>query len=75
MSQHFLNGSEVRASLQQVGGEGVAQEVRMHAGRVEAGLLGEGAEDEERARASQRAAPRVQEDLGAVAPVEVGAAT
>ncbi len=31
MSEHFLNAAEIRASLEQVSGERVAQEVGVHA--------------------------------------------
>ena len=55
MSQHFLNGSEVGAPLQQVGGEGVAQEVGVDALRLEPRLLGQLAQDQERARPGERA--------------------
>ena len=74
MSEHFLNRTEVGASLEEVGCEGVPQQVGVHALRVEPGLLGEAAEDQERARPGQRAAAGVQEHLRAVAPVEEGAA-
>src|SRR3954463_88184 len=41
--------------------------------RVESGLLGQGAKDQEGAGPGQPAAPRVQEELRAVPPVEKGA--
>ena len=70
MSQHFLNGSEVGASLQQVGGEGVAQEMRVDALRFEPRLLGQLAQDQEGAGPGQGAAAGVQEELRPVARVE-----
>jgi hypothetical protein len=74
MPEHFLNGTEVRASLEQVGGEGVPQQMGVHAPRVEAGLLGELPQDQEGAGARERAAARVQEQLLAVPAIEVRAA-
>ena len=71
VAEHFLNGSEVGASLEQVSGEGVAENVRMDTGGVEARSLGQPAQDQERAGAGQPAASRVQEELRAVAAVEV----
>ena len=41
MPEHLLNGPQVGASLEQVRRERVAQEVRVDALRLEAGLLGE----------------------------------
>src|SRR5437868_2883388 len=52
----------------------MAQQVRMDAPRLEAGDLRQAAQDEEGAGAGQRAALRVQEELRAPAPVEVGPA-
>ena len=43
----------------------------MDALRLEAGLLGEAAQDQEGAGAGERPAVRVQEELGAVSAVEV----
>src|SRR5581483_3832794 len=71
MSEHFLNRSEVGASLQQVSGEGVAEEVGVDAARLQPRRGGQPAEDEEGARAGERAALRIEEELGPVAPVEV----
>src|SRR3954447_2735847 len=50
------------------------EEVRVDAVRFEPGPLGDPAQDQERARAGQRPALGVQEQLRAMAPVEVGAA-
>ena len=74
MSEHLLDRAEVGAALEQVRGEGVPEEVRMHPLRLEAGLCRQLSQDEEGAGAGQRAAACVQEELGAVAAVEVGAA-
>ena len=54
MAEHLLNAAEVGAALEQVRGEGVAQQVRVDAARVEPGLLGQPAQDQEGARAGQR---------------------
>src|SRR6478735_5528195 len=70
MSEQFLNTSEVGPSLEQVGGERVPEQVRMDARRLETRLLREAAENQERPRAGQPAALRVQEELRPVAPVE-----
>ena len=72
VAEHLLDAAQVGASFEQVRREGVAEEMRVDAGRVEPGPVRELAEDEEGARAGQRATPRVQEELGPVAPVEVG---
>src|SRR4051794_34502507 len=74
VSKHFLNGPEVGAALEEMRRERVAQEVRVHALRLEARLLGEPAKDEERARTGELAAACVEEELGAVALVEIRAA-
>ena len=49
----------------------MTEQVRVHARRVEPGLLGAALEDQEGARARERAALRVEEELGAVPAVEV----
>ena len=66
MAEHLLNAAQVGAALEQVRRERVAQEMRMHPLRLEPGLLGQAAQDQERARAGERAAVRVEEELGAV---------
>src|SRR4051794_15564410 len=71
MPEQLLQGAEVGAALEQVRGERVAQQVRVHALRLEAGLAGEPAQDQEGAGSGERPALRVQEELGAVARVEV----
>ncbi len=40
VAQHLLDRAEVGAALEQVRGEGVSQEVRVHPFRLEAGLPG-----------------------------------
>ena len=73
MSEHFLNRSQICASLDEVCGERMAKDVGMDAGRIEACLPGKRTEDEERSGARERPAFRVQEQLRAVPPVEVRA--
>ena len=70
MSEHFLNGSQVCSSLEEVSRKRVAEEVRMHALGVEPGLFGQFAENQKGARPRQRAAPGVQKQLGPVADVQ-----
>jgi hypothetical protein len=70
MSEHFLNGTQVGASFEQVGRKRVAQEVGVDPLRVQPGFLGELAQDQERPRPCERPAPGVQEELGPVAGVE-----
>src|SRR5438552_17783782 len=75
VAEHLLHAPEIRASLEQMRREGVAEEMRMNAPRLEPGLLGQPPEDEEGASAGQRAALGVQEQLGAVTAVEKRAAS
>src|SRR4051794_22415661 len=72
MAEHLLHASEVGAALEQVRRERVAEQVRVHAALLEPCDRGEPAEDQEDARAGERAALRVQEEVGAMPPVEVG---
>src|SRR4051794_37673225 len=67
VAEHLLDCTEVGASLQQVRGEGVAEEVGMDALRLEPGLTCEAPQDEEGAGAGERAAACVQEQLLPVA--------
>ena len=71
VAEHLLHAPQVGAALEQVRGEGVPQQVRVDALGVEPGLTRELADDQERARAGERAALRVEEELGPVAAVEV----
>ena len=71
--EHLLDAAEVGPALQEVRGERVAEEVRMDPPGLETGSLGQPAQDQERARARERAAPGVEEELGAVPRVEVRA--
>jgi len=71
MPEHLLHGAQVRSSLEEMCRERMAQEVRMDASGLEAGTVGELAQDEERAGARERSASRVQEELRPIAAVEV----
>ena len=74
VSEHLLDRAEIGPALEQVRREGVAEEVGMHAARLEACAVGELSEDQERACASQRAAADVEEQLRPVPAVEMWAA-
>ena len=74
MPEHLLDAAQIGAALEQVCGKRVAQQVGMDALGLEAGPLGEAAQDQEGSRARERPALRVQEELRPVAAVEVGAA-
>ena len=71
MAEHLLDAAQVGASLEQVRCERVAQEVGVDAARLEPCLVGEAAEDEERARPGERSAAGVEEEVGPVSTVEV----
>jgi hypothetical protein len=66
MSEHFLNRSQIRSSLEEVRGKRVPEQVRVDAVGVETGFLSQFAEDQEGAGARQRPAPGVQEELRAM---------
>src|SRR5437588_4464250 len=70
VAEHLLDAAEVRPALEQVRGERVPEQVGMDPLRLEPRASREPPQDEERARARERAALRVQEELGPVAPVE-----
>src|SRR5688572_25165782 len=63
VTEHLLDAAQVGAALEQVRRERVAEQMRVHAVRVEPGFLGQAAEDQERPGTGQRAAARVQEEL------------
>ena len=71
VSQHLLHRSKVCASFEEVGRERVPQKMRMDAAGLEAGAIRQLAQDEEGTGAGERTAARIQEELGAVAAVEV----
>ena len=74
VAEHLLHRAEIGAALEEVRREGVAEEVRVDATRLEPCAFGQLAKDQERAGAGERAAARVEEQLGPVAPVEMGPA-
>ena len=74
VAEHLLHRAEIGPALEQMGGERVAQQVRVDALGLEPCLRRELAEDQERACAGQRAAAGVQEQVGPVAAIEVRAA-
>ena len=71
VAQHLLHRAQVGAPFEQVGGEGMAQQMGVDARRIEARLGGQAAQDEKRAGPCERAALRVEEEFGPVALVEV----
>src|SRR4051794_13455425 len=64
MPEHLLHRAQIGSAFEQMRREGVAQEMGVDALRLEAGLLSELAQDEEGAGAGERAAARVEEELG-----------
>src|SRR5438105_1233403 len=75
VAEHLLDAAEIGTAFEQVGREGVAEQVGVDALRVEPCLRRQLAEDQERSGACQRAAAGIQEELGPVPAVEIGAAT
>ena len=71
MPEHLLNAAKIRSPLEQVRRERMAEDVRVHALRVEACPGGEPSEDEERAGPRQASSLDVEEELRPVAAVEV----
>src|SRR5829696_1785370 len=71
MAEHLLDAAEVGAALEEVRGEAVAEQVRVHPRGVEAGLCGEPPNDQERSGAGERAAAGVEEELRPVPGVQV----
>ena len=70
VAEHLLHRAQVRSALEEVRGEGVAEEVGMHPCGIQTRLRGEAPEDEEGAGPGQRAALRVEEKLRAVPAIE-----
>src|SRR2546423_15124723 len=70
MAEHLLNRAQVGASLEQVRGERMAEKMGVNAGGVQPRGLGEPAQDQEGPGACQWPAAGVEEQLGAVVPVE-----
>ena len=73
MTEHFLKGAEVSAALEQVGGERMPQEVRVHAAGLEPGLRGQLLQNQEGPRPGEAATLRIQEQLRSMPFVQVGA--
>jgi hypothetical protein len=48
VAKHLLNAPEIGSSLQEMRGEGMAQEMRVNPGWIEAGLLRQLPQDQER---------------------------
>jgi hypothetical protein len=71
MAEHLLNAPEVGASLEEMGRERVPEQVGVDPLGLETRLGGQPTQDEEGAGAGQRATLCVEEELRAVAPVEV----
>src|SRR5215210_1027999 len=71
MPEHLLDAAEVGSTLEQVRGEAVPEQVRVNAARLETGLLGQPADDQERACTGERPAARIEEELGPAPGVEV----
>src|SRR5262249_40237288 len=69
-AEHLLHRAQVGAPCEQVRRERMAEQMRMDALRFETRLLGQAAQDQERAGTGERAAAGVEEELGAVAAVE-----
>jgi len=71
VAEHLLDRAKVGSALQEMGREGVAEEVGVHASGLEARSIRELAEDQERTGARQRTAPGIEEELGPVPAVQV----
>ncbi len=74
MAEHLLDAPQIRSTFEQVRGEGMAEQVRVNASRLETGSVGELPEDEEGTSTRERPPASVQEELGTVAPIEMWAA-
>ena len=72
MAEHLLDAAQVGAALEQVGGEGVTEQVRMDATRLQPGDLGQAAQDQEGAGPGQPAAAGIEEELGTGTALEEG---
>src|SRR5438552_16778556 len=70
VAEHLLDASQVGASLEEMRRERMAQQVRVDAGRLQPGLRGSPAQDQECPGARERPALCVEKELRAVAAVE-----
>src|SRR6266540_2736383 len=71
MAEHLLDAAQVGSAFEQVRGEGVPEQVRMHAPGLEPGFRGEPAQDEERARAREWPSLGIEKELRPVSAVQV----
>ena len=71
MAEHFLNASEVGSSLEEVGREGVPEQVWMNPFGLQPRFCCQAPQDQERAGPGQRAALGVEKELAAVLPVQM----
>src|SRR5918994_6448224 len=71
VAEHLLHAPQVGAAFERVRREGFTEEVRVDAPRLEPRLRRNRPQDEEDPRTGQRSALRVQEELVAVAAVQV----
>src|SRR6188508_2454471 len=69
VAEELLDAPQIGAALEQVRRERVAEEVRVHAPRLEPGPLGQPAQDQERTGTRERPAAGVEEELRPVAAV------
>ena len=74
VTEHLLHRAEIGAALEEVRREGVTEEVRVDATRLEPCAFGQLAKDQECAGASECTAAGVEEELRSVTPVEMGPA-
>src|SRR5439155_24656392 len=70
VAQHLLDRTQVGADFEQMRGEGVPEQVRVHAFRLEARFFRESPEDQERASTCEPSAFRIQEELGSVSRID-----
>src|SRR6266545_6809128 len=71
VAEHLLDASQVGSSFQQVGRKRVAEDVGVDPLGVESGLAGQLPEDQERTCAREGPSLSVQEEVGAMAAVEI----
>ena len=73
VAEHLLHRPQVGSTFEQVRRERVTEKVRVNAPWLQSRAIGELAEDQERPCPRERTSSRVEEQLGSVAAVEVGA--
>ena len=72
MTEHLLHAAQIGAALEQMCRERVSEQVGVHPFGLEAGLLGKPSQDQEGAGPRERATAGVEEQIGTVAPVQMG---